>query len=120
VVDGRSYSRRTAPRVLAGLVTSHTGISSVSIELWRAYKGRCYSYDGAHERFMRARCKHGGFFRIPGSASFFKVSSTSGFSYLLPFALSPGEYVLDIQATDIVGNRTVLARGTSRVRFHVR
>ena len=48
------------------------------------------------------------------------MSSTSRFSYLLPFALPPGEYVLDIEATDTAGNHTVLARGTSRVRFNVR
>jgi hypothetical protein len=120
LIDGHSYSRRRAPRLLAGMVTAHTGVSSVGIELWRSYRGRCYAYDGARERFARARCKHGGFFRVPGGASFFKVSSTSRFSYLLPFALPPGEYVLDIEATDTAGNHTVLARGTSRVRFNVR
>jgi hypothetical protein len=120
LMDGHSYSRRTVPRVLGGTVSAHTGVSSVSIDLWRTYRRRCYSYDGARERFRRARCKHGGFFRIPGAASFFKVSSTSSFSYLLPFALPPGEYVLDIDATDIAGNHTTPARGTSRVRFYVR
>jgi hypothetical protein len=120
VLDGHVYSRRTAPRVLAGLATAHTAVSSVSIELWRAYRGRCYSYDGAHERFMSARCAQGSFFKIPAASRFFKVSSTSRFSYLLPFALRRGEYVLDIEADDAAGNRTTLARGTSRVRFYVR
>jgi hypothetical protein len=34
--------------------------------------------------------------------------------------LGSGEYVLDIDATDVAGNRTALARGTSRIRFYVR
>jgi hypothetical protein len=55
-----------------------------------------------------------------GSGAFFKVSSTPSFSYLLPGALARGRYVLDIQATDAAGNRTSLARGTSRTVFYVR
>ncbi|HWX98038.1 MAG TPA: hypothetical protein VNZ01_14445 [Solirubrobacteraceae bacterium] len=120
VLDGHVYLRRNAPRVLAGLAAAHTAISSVSIELWRQYRGRCYSYEGARERFTPARCAHGSFFKIPSASSFFKVSSMSSFSYLLPFALGRGEYVMDIEATDAVGNRTTLARGTSRIRFYVR
>jgi hypothetical protein len=120
VLDGHVYLRRNAPRVLAGLATAHAAVSSVSIELWREYKGRCYSYDGTRERFIPAGCARDSFFRIPATSSFFKVSSTSSFSYLLPFALGRGEYVLDIQAADAVGNLTTLARGTSRVRFYVR
>ena len=50
----------------------------------------------------------------------FKVSTAPSFSYLLPSTLAPGRYVLDIQATDVAGNRTTLARGTSRIVFYVR
>ena len=35
-------------------------------------------------------------------------------------ALPPGRYVLDIEATDVTGNHTSLARGTSRIVFYVR
>jgi hypothetical protein len=119
VVDSHVYPRRRAPRVLAGVVTAHTTVSSVSIELWRMSKGRCYVYDGRRERFTSARCAHSRYFKIPSTSSFFKVSSQNRFSYLMPFALGPGEYVLDIQATDAAGNRTTLARGTSRIRFYV-
>jgi hypothetical protein len=119
VLDAHSYLKRNAPRVLGGIVTAHTGITSVSIELWRWHRGRCYVYDGRQERFLAAPCARSGYFKIPSSSSFFKVSSTSSFSYLLPFALGPGEYLLDIQATDAAGNRTSLARGTSRIRFYV-
>jgi hypothetical protein len=118
-IDGHSYTRRNAPMVLGGIVTAHTGVKSVSIELWRWHRGRCYAYDGLRERFLPAACARGGYFKIPSASTFFKVSSTSSFSYLLPSALGAGEYVLDIQATDAAGNRTTLARGTSRVRFYV-
>jgi hypothetical protein len=120
LIDGHSYALRSAPRVIAGSVSAPTGVSSVSIELWREYRRRCWAYDGRREQFVRARCKRGGSFRIPASDRFFKVSSTSSFSYLLPFALRRGEYVLDLQAVDNAGNHTTLARGTSRIRFYVR
>ena len=121
VLDGHVYSRAGSPRLLAGKVTAHTAVTSVSIELWRTSRGRCYVYDGIRGRFKRAGCRRSGFFRIPGpGGGFFKVSTTSSFSYLLPSALPRGEYVLDILATDAAGNRTTLARGSSRTRFYVR
>jgi hypothetical protein len=92
-------------------VLAHSPVSSVSLELRRQSKGRCYAYEGTRERFVRAHC---------GTGSLFKVSSSSSFSYLLPAALAPGRYVLDVQATDLAGNRTTLARGTSRTVFYVR
>lgn len=110
-IDGHVYSRRHAPRVLAGSVLAHTGLTSVSIELRRFYRGRCHAYDGIRERFVSARC---------GRGSFFKVSTAPSFSYLLPSALPRGRYVLDIEATDVAGNRSRLARGTSRIVFYVR
>jgi hypothetical protein len=97
--------------VLAGTVTAHTAVSSVSLELRRRFRGHCSAYDGVIEQFVAARC---------GRGRFFKVSTSSSFSYLLPAALAPGRYVLDIEATDVAGNRTSLARGTSRIVFYVR
>jgi hypothetical protein len=111
LIDGHVYVRRAAPRVLAGTILAHTGVSAVSLELRRQYKGRCSAYEGVRERFVHAGCARG---------SFFKVSDSSSFSYLLPSALAPGRYVLDIQASDLAGNRTTLARGSSRIVFYVR
>jgi hypothetical protein len=82
----------------------------VSLRLRRSYRGRCYGFDGASVRFVRSRC---------GQGSFFKVSKSSAFSYLLPAALARGRYVLDVQATDAAGNKTSLARGSSRIVFYV-
>jgi hypothetical protein len=110
-IDGHVYPRADAPRVLAGTILAHTGVSAVSLELRREYKGRCSAYEGVRERFVRAGCGHG---------SFFNVSSNGTFSYLLPSALAPGRYVLDIQASDLAGNRTTPARGSSRIVFYVR
>ncbi len=111
LIDGHVYGRGAAPRVLTGTILAHSGVSTISLELRREYKGRCFAYEGVRERFQRAGCGHG---------SFFKVSGNSTFSYLLPSALAPGRYVLDIEAADLAGNRTTLARGTSRIVFYVR
>jgi hypothetical protein len=111
VINGHFYRRGGAPRLLSGTVLAHSSVSSVSLELRRQYRGRCYAYDGVRARFLAARCGHG---------SFFAVSGTGKFSYLLPSSLAPGRYVLDVQAHDVAGNTTTLARGTSRVVFHVR
>jgi hypothetical protein len=111
VQDGHVYPRGRAPKVLSGTIATHAGVTSVSLELRRSYRGRCFAYDGLAERFKRARC---------GTGSFFAVGSAPSFSSLLPAALAPGRYVLDVQATDAAGNRTALARGTSRIVFYVR
>ena len=111
VSDNHVYSRKDAPKVLSGTVLAHTAVASVSLELRRSYRGRCYAFDGVSTRFVRARC---------GQGSFFKVSNNGVFSYLLPSALAPGRYVLDIEATDAAGNHTTLARGSSRIVFYVR
>jgi hypothetical protein len=111
VQDGHVYPRGRAPRLLTGTIATHASIASVSLELRRSHHGRCFAYDGVAERFKRAHC---------GTGSFFAVGSSPSFSYLLPSALAPGRYVLDVQATDAAGNRTTLARGSSRIVFYVR
>ncbi len=111
LIDGRLYTRAHAPRILSGSVLAHTTVSSISLTLRREYRHRCYAFNGATTQFVRARC---------GAGKPFKVSTGSTFSYLLPSALAPGRYVLDIQATDAAGNHTTLARGTSRIVFYVR
>jgi hypothetical protein len=111
LIDGHVYPRRHAPRLLEGVVSAHTAVASVSIELHRSFRGRCWAYDGAAAQFKRARC---------GRGRFFVVGHEARFSYLLPAALPPGRYVLDVDASDAVGNRTTRARGTSRIVFYVR
>ena len=110
VTEGHVYARGNAPRILRGSVLAHATVTATSLELRREHKGRCYAYNGVTTRFARARC---------GEGSFFKVSNNGVFSYLLPAALPPGRYVLDIKATDATGNRTTPARGTTRIVFYV-
>jgi hypothetical protein len=110
VSEGHVYKRGHAPRILSGSVLAHTTVTATSLELRREYRGRCYAYDGVTTLFARAHC---------GEGSFFKVSNNGTFSYLLPAALPPGRYVLDIEATDAAGNRTALARGSTRIVFYV-
>jgi hypothetical protein len=111
VSEGHVYKRRNAPRILSGSVLAHTPVTAIGLELRREQKGRCYAYNGVTVRFARAHC---------GEGSFFKVSSDGAFSYLLPAALRPGRYVLDIEATDAAGNHTTPSRGTTRIVFYVR
>jgi hypothetical protein len=111
VLDGNVYKPSNAPRVLSGTVAAHARVASVSLRLRRSYRGRCWAYNGVSARFVRVRC---------GRGAFFAVSKAPTFSYLLPGALARGRYVLDIEATDAVGNRTSLARGSTRIVFYVR
>jgi hypothetical protein len=111
LINGHVYSRRHAPRLLSGAISAHSAVTSVSLELRRRHHGRCSAYDGTTERFRAARC---------GTGSFFHAANGGTFSYLLPSALGPGRYVLDVRASDTAGNTVALARGTSRIVFYVR
>jgi hypothetical protein len=110
LLEHHTYRRGKAPRLLAGTISAHTTVTGVSISLRGSHRGRCFAYGATVERLHRARC---------GSDQFFAVSSAPAFSYLLPFELPPGRYVLDIAATDAWGNHATLARGTSRIVFYV-
>ncbi len=111
VHDGAVYARGKGPRLLAGTIIAHDTVTDVSMELRRSYRGRCYFYSAVRARFVGARC---------GAGRTFHVGSSASFSYLLPKRLRPGRYVLDVSALDAAGNRTTLARGTSRLVFDVR
>jgi hypothetical protein len=109
--EGHVYPRGGGPRVLAGTVSTHTSVTSISLRLHRTYRGRCWAYDGSSERLQRVRCGQGSFFQI--------ASGGDSFSYLLPSRLPPGRYVLDIAASDSAGSHAPLDRGSSRVVFYV-
>jgi hypothetical protein len=108
--EGKVYAPGHAPRLIEGTLLGHSPVSSVELKLRRSFRGRCYAFDGQRARFRRAAC---------GTGSFFKVSSTAAFSYLLPSVLPRGRYVLDVQGTDTAGNHTALARGSTRLVFYV-
>ena len=110
--EGHVYSRGKAPRVLAGTVSAHAPVTSISLRLRRAYRGHCWAYNGSRERFVHVRCGRGSFFGV--------ASGGDSFSYLLPSRLPRGRYVLDIAATDSAGNKAPLDRGSSRIVFYVK
>jgi hypothetical protein len=114
VKDGHVYSRRAAPRVLAGVINVPVGgtLRQVRIRLERRYRGRCFDFSGSRVRFARARkC---------GTAAFFSVGGSESFSYLLPAPLPKGRYVYDIESVDSAGHTTKLVSGVSHVVFQVK
>jgi hypothetical protein len=114
VKNGRVYRRRSAPRILSGVVELSGGdtVRQVHIRLERRHAGHCFGFNGSSARFVRLRrC---------GAASFFSVGEALSFSYLLPSRLSAGRYVYEIQALDGAGHPTQIVSGVSRVVFYVR
>jgi hypothetical protein len=114
VKNGHVYSRRSAPRVLKGVVEvpSDGTLRQVRISLQRRYHGRCFDFSGSRESFVRTKkC---------GSAAFFSVGGSESFSYLLPTSLPKGSYVYDIEGIDSTGQATKLVSGISHVVFQVK
>jgi hypothetical protein len=117
LLEHHHYSRADAPRILTGAVSAPVAVKEVELRLTRTATTssgarKCSYYDGRTDRFQGMRCgaDHGRFFSVGADASF---------SYLLPFKLPAGRYVLDVEATDLAGSDTKLARGSSRVVFYV-
>jgi hypothetical protein len=109
-VDGRTYAR--GPRILRGVASdAETGVTQVKLAFRRHANGRCRWWSGRRERFVGSNCHKKFFFAIGQDASW---------SYLLPRALPPGRYVLDVKAFDRARNRDErFQRGRNRVVFYV-
>ena len=106
--SGAVFSRRRAPRTLRGTVASDpSGLLAVKLRLRRQVGRKCSYFSGSRERFRRARC---------GRGSFFKIGDRADWSYLLPKRLGKGRYVLEAKAIDRAFNRGAV----TRVRFRVR
>jgi hypothetical protein len=114
VKNGHVYPRRSAPRVLGGMVELSSGatLRELRMRLERRYHRRCFALSGPRARFVRTRkC---------GSASFFRVGVTQSFSYLLPAPLAAGRYVYDVESVDANGQVSKPLNGVSHVVFRVR
>ena len=112
LIDKQVFSRTRAPRELKGTVSREfSGIASVQLRLTHRYRNRCRYLSGPKDRFVRVRC---------GTSYSFEVGKGTEWSYLLPERLGPGRYVLDVIAIDRFGNRSPLARGSSRTTWTVR
>ncbi len=114
IKDGRRFARGRGPRTLAGTVDPEA-IKDVRVRLARTSGRRCSYYSGTRERFVAARrCG-------VKNARTFSVGANVTLSYLLPAALPPGRYVLDVVVLDRAGNQTKsYRRGRNRVVFFVR
>lgn len=112
----RTYSRRSAPRVLRGKVDDDGGVRTVKLRLTRTTPGgRCFAYSGRRERFIRRpRCG-------ASSGWWFAIGDRAAFEYQLASKLGAGRYVLDVNAIDKSYNRDDVRRpGENRVVFTVR
>jgi hypothetical protein len=103
---------KTGPRALRGSVGADpSGIKAVKLRLTKRVGKQCWYFSGRSEVFKRVGC---------GKGAYFAIGDRADWSYLLPSRLTKGRYVLDAVAIDGAGNRTPLARGTTRVVFTVR
>jgi hypothetical protein len=113
VEEGQRFARGKGPRTLEGSVGEP--VVMVKLRLTRrAPNGRCFTFSGSRERFVKRPC---------GAANgwWFKVGESSDWSYLLPKRLPAGRYVLDVNAIDKAYNRDdERRRGENRVVFVVR
>jgi hypothetical protein len=104
---------RRGPRLLRGKVAAdHSGLRRVLLGLIRRSAGRCYSYSARRELLVRVRCRG-------QRLRYFSLGARSRWSYLLPFRLPPGRYVVATVAVDRAGNRSRPRSGVSRIAFTV-
>jgi hypothetical protein len=93
---GNVYSRRRAPRRIAGTVAPDpSGLKAVRLGIVRRVGDRCWRFSGASERFVRRRC---------GSRRTFRIGDAEQWSYLLPSRLPRGRYTIRAVAIDDAGN----------------
>lgn len=109
--DHQVFAKGKGPRTLRATAPDPSGLAAVKLRLTRRAGGRCAYFSGRRAAFVPTRC---------GRAFSFKVGTEPSVSYLLPARLGPGRYLLDLTAVDRAGNRTALARGSTRVVFTVR
>lgn len=112
--EGKKYKKGQGPRELSGHVADDpSGLADVRLRLTGNDHGKCTTYDAKREALVKLkRCGavHG---------TWFSLGAKQDFIYLLPAKLGRGRWVLDLMVVDKAGNRTSLARGTSRVVFFV-
>jgi hypothetical protein len=99
LADGKVFKRGRGPRKLEGSVTPDpSGLRSVRLSILRNADGKCWTFDGASERFERHRC---------GGRSSFRIGDRADWSYLLPRRLGKGRYTIRAAAIDKAGNDSV-------------
>jgi len=100
---GQRIAVRRAPRTLRGTVDLGTSpLLAVKLRLLRRSGSACEYWSGGLDRFRRARC---------GGGYFFKTGSEAEWSYLFPQRLPAGRYALDVAVSDTDHGRTVQTTG---------
>ena len=107
-----SRSLKRGPRELRGASPTRPAIKAVKLRLTSALGGKCWYFSGSTERFRGTKC---GARRRTSRSAIAPTGPTC-----CPRGSAKGRYVLDAIAIDGAGNRTPLARGTTRVVFSVR
>ena len=107
---GRRYRR--GPRLLRGTARDDgSGVSEVKLSIRRHARGGCRWWSGRRERFVGRNCR---------KTFFFSIGKDASWSYLMPRALGPGRYVIDVKAFDARRNRNrAFVRGENRIVFDV-
>jgi hypothetical protein len=109
--NGRRYRR--GPRLLRGTARDDgSGVTEVKLAIRRHTRGGCRWWSGRRERFVGRDCR---------KTFFFAIGKDANWSYLMPRALGPGRYVVDVKAFDARRNRNrSFVRGMNRAVFEVR
>ena len=109
--NARRYRR--GPRLLRGTARDDgSGVTEVKLSIRRHARGGCRWWSGRRERFVGRNCR---------KTFFFSIGKDANWSYLMPRALAPGRYVIDVKAFDARRNRNRrFVRGENRVVFDVR
>lgn len=114
ISEGQRFDAGRGPRTLHVVADPDaSGLLVVKLRLTRNDRGRCSTFSGRSERFVRVGCgARRGFW--------FGVGDREDTSYLLPSALPRGRYVLDANVVDKAYNRDDgRRRGGNRIVFHV-
>ncbi len=114
ISERETFTRAHAPRELNGTAgPDPSGLTDVSFSVHRrASNGHCSYYDADRAAFRATGCGM--------AAPLFSLGASAKWSYLLPTALAPGRYVLEVIATDGANRHTKLVTGRSRIDFTVR
>jgi hypothetical protein len=110
---GEQQHFKKGPRTLTGTITADSaGLQAVQLRLERRSGRACTGFDGTMERFHRIRCGI-------ANAPWFRVTNGPTFSYLLPYQLRPGRYVVELQAIDGAGHADRIDLGRNEIIFYV-
>jgi len=116
ITEQQTFAAGKAPRTLSGTVSPDPdGIKKVQLRLTRNDAGKCSTYAGKYEKWLKIkRCS-------ASLGRWFTIGDRQDWTYLLPQAPSKGRYVLDVRAVDNKLNvDTSIRRGHNRIVFFVK